>query len=133
MVQQISVFLENKNGSISSCCKVLKNAGINILSMVVADTQDFGILRIVTEDNEKALRELKSNNYAASMVSLVGIEMHDRAGALADILLMLEKEDVGIEYLYSYANKNGTAVILFKTNEPDRAADILNRNGVKTT
>ena len=77
MIKQVAVFLENKAGKASACCKVLKDAGVNLLALSIADTQDFGILRLITENNEKALSALKGAGYIASEVELVGGEQKD--------------------------------------------------------
>ena len=129
MIKQIAVFLENEEGKASACCKVLKDAGINLLALSIADTQDFGILRILTGDNEKALQALKNAGYLASLVELVGVEVPNQSGALADLLILLG--GINVEYMYSYAGVDGHAKIAFKTNTPDKAVDALAKAGAK--
>ena len=131
MVKQIAVFLENEQGKASACCKVLKEAGINLLSLSIADTQDFGILRILTCDNEKALQALKSVGYLASLVDLVGVEVPNQSGALADLLILLGESGINVEYMYSYAEADGHAKIAFKTATPEKAVEILSAAGAK--
>ena len=99
MIKQIAVFLENREGRVSECCKVLKDAGINLRSMSIADTKDFGILRIITDDNELALSALKTAGFLSSLVELVAIEVPDKSGALADLLIALYEGGVNIEYM----------------------------------
>ena len=131
MVKQIAVFLENKAGKASECCKVLKEQGVNLLALSIADTTDFGILRILTENNEKALSALKKAGYIASEVELVGIEVPDKAGALSDLLIALGDNGVNVEYMYSYAGVDGHAKIALKTNAPNKAVDALKNAGAK--
>ena len=129
MIKQIAVFLENEEGKASACCKVLKDAGINLLALSIADTQDFGILRILTGDNEKALQALKDAGYLASLVELVGVEVPNQSGALADLLILLD--GINVEYMYSYAEADGHAKIAFKTATPEKAVEILLAAGAK--
>ena len=131
MVNQIAVFLENKKGRMCECCTVLKNAGINLQSMTVADTKDFGILRITTNENTAAISALKAAGFLVSSADLIGIEMPDRVGALSDILARLDKEDINIEYLYSSVTKEGKAEIIFKTADVEKAIKALDSMGVK--
>lgn len=131
MVKQLAIFLENKAGKAGACCKALKDAGINLLALSIADTQDFGILRIITCDNEKALQVLKSAGFLASMVELVGVEVPDESGALSDLLILLGDNGINVEYMYSYAEKDGHAKIAFKTAEADAAVAVLKKAGAK--
>ena len=123
MIKQIAVFLENKAGKASACCKVLKDANVNLLALSIADTQDFGILRLITEDNAKALTALKGAGYISSEVELVGLEVPDKAGALSDLLIALGDGGISVEYMYSYAGVDGHAKIAFKTATPEKAID----------
>ncbi len=131
MIKQIAVFLENEAGKASACCKVLKDAGVNLYALSIADTKEFGILRIITEDNTKALTALKDAGYLSSEVELVGVEVPDKAGALAELLIELGEACVNVEYMYSYAGVDGHAKIAFKTSTPEKAVEILKANGAK--
>ena len=131
MIKQIAVFLENKAGKASACCKVLKDANVNLLALSIADTQDFGILRMITEDNAKALCALKAAGYISSEVELVGIEVPDKAGALSEMLIALGDGGVSVEYMFSYAGVDGHAKIAFKTATPEKAIDVLKNAGAK--
>ena len=131
MIKQIAVFLENKAGRASACCKVLKDAGVNLLALSIADTKEFGILRVITEDNAKALAALKGAGFLSSQVELVGVEVPDEAGALSDILIALGDNGVNVEYMYSYAEKDGHAKIAFKTGEVEKALAALKAIGAK--
>jgi hypothetical protein len=131
MLKQIAVFLENKEGRVSACCKALKEAGVNLRSMSIADTKEFGILRLITDDNEKALVALKGAGFLSSLVELVGLEVPDKSGALADMLIALEEGGVNIEYMYSFAGSDNHAQIGFKTATPEKAVEILKNAGAK--
>ena len=131
MIKQIAVFLENQAGKASACCKVLKDAQINLYALSIADTKEFGIMRIITEDNAKALDALKGAGYLCSEVDLVGVEVPDRAGALAELLIALGEGGISVEYMYSYAGVDGHAKIAFKTAMVDKAVEILKNNGAK--
>ena len=133
MVKQIAVFLENQEGRLSDCCKVLKEADVNLSSLSIADTKEFGILRLIVDDNEneKALKALKAAGFLSSMVELVAIEVPDKAGALADELIALSDSGVNIEYMYSFAGNDGHARIGFKTATPEKAVEVLQKAGAK--
>ena len=131
MIQQIAVFLENKEGRVSACCKVLKDAGVNMQSLSIADTKEFGILRIITDDNERALSVLKDAGFLSTIVRLVALEVPDKSGALADMLIALEEGGVNIEYMYSFAGSDNHAQIGFKTATPEKAVEILKNAGAK--
>ncbi len=131
MIEQIAIFLENREGRVSDCCKVLKEAGVNMRSLSIADTKDFGILRVLTDDNQKALAALQTAGFLSSIVELVAIEVPDKAGALADLLIALYEGGVNIEYMYSFAGENGHAQIGFKTSTPQKAIDVLQKTGAK--
>ena len=131
MIKQIAVFLENKAGKASACCKVLKDANVNLLALSIADTQDFGILRMITEDNAKALAALKDAGYISSEVELVGLEVPDKAGALSELLIALGDGGISVEYMYSYAGVDGHAKIAFKTATPEKAVELLQKAGAK--
>lgn len=131
MIEQIAIFLENREGRVSDCCKVLKEAGVNMRSLSIADTKDFGILRVLTDDNQKALAALQTAGFLSSIVELVAIEVPDKAGALADLLIALYEGGVNIEYMYSFAGENGHAQIGFKTATPQKAIDVLQKTGAK--
>lgn len=131
MIKQIAIFLENQEGKASACCKVLKDAGVNLNALSIADTKEFGILRIITDDNAKALDALKAKGYLCSEVELVGLEIPHESGTLADLLIALGEGGVNVEYMYSFATSGGVAQIAFKTAQVEKAVEILNAAGAK--
>ncbi len=131
MIQQIAVFLENEEGRASACCKILKEAGVNLCALSIADTKEFGILRVITDDDEKALKALRAAGFLSSQVALVGLEVPHETGALSDLLITLGDNGVNVEYMYSYAEDDGKAKIAFKTNTPEKAVALLEKAGAK--
>ncbi len=131
MVKQIAVFLENEAGRASASCKILKDAGVNLYALSIADTREFGILRILTDNNEVALTALRNAGFLASEVELVGLEVPHESGALAELLIALGDHGINVEYMYSYATADGRAKIAFKTNESAKAVELLKNAGAK--
>lgn len=129
-VEQISIFLENKPGSLENVTKILKDAGVNIRTLSLADSADFGILRLIVNDVDLATKVLKESGFRATRTAVVAVEVPDRPGGLHSILAALSGEGVNVEYLYAFVEKSGQdAVIIFRFNEPDKAIDILLKKG----
>lgn len=132
LVNQIAVFLENRKGRINDFARVLKEQNVDLISMSIADTKEFGILRAITRDNEKAVQALKEAGFTVVTSELIGVEVDDRPGGLSDVLSMLNNQDVDIEYLYSYARiEKGKAIILLKVDDNRLALDALTKGGFK--
>jgi hypothetical protein len=130
-VKQISVFLENKCGRLASVTRILEANDVNIRALSIADTSDFGILRIVVDQPEKAFRILKENGFVATETSVIAVGVPDRPGGLAEVLEFLDKAEINIEYLYSFVEKPGKdALIMFRVDNPLKATDILQQHGV---
>ena len=125
-VEQISVFLENKPGSMEHVTRILKEANVNIRTLSLADTSDFGILRLIVNDVGKANRVLKENGLSVSRTPVVAVEVPDRPGGLHGILDALSGHEINIEYLYAFVEKSGeNAVIIFRFDDPDAAIKVL--------
>lgn len=132
MVKQMAVFMENRKGRISQLTGVLKANGIDLVTLSIADTKDFGILRCITRDNETAERVLKEAGFTVTTTELIGVEVADEPGKLGDVLTLLDDNGINIEYLYSFARlKAGSGVILFKVSDEGKALAILRDNGIK--
>lgn len=131
LVNQIAVFMENKRGELKRVTDVLKDAKLNVLSASIADTKDFGILRIITEDNAKAAQTLRASGFLISSDDLIGIQVAHEPGGLADALAVLDNNGVDIEYLYSYEKPDGNAYILFRVADAEKTINILKDCGVK--
>ncbi len=131
-VEQISVFLENKSGRLSEVAGVLALAGINIRALSLADTVDFGILRLIVNDTEKAKRVLKDNSFTVGKTEVVAIEVPDRPGGLAGILKTLDGAGINVEYMYAFVQRSGeNAIILFRFDELEKAITVLQKAGVR--
>ena len=129
-VEQISIFLENKPGSLENVTKLLRDANINIRTLSLADTTDFGILRLIVNDIDTALNVLKENGLRVSRTNVVAVEVPDRPGGLHSILETLSKNGVNVEYLYAFVERSGeNAVIIFRFDALDAAIDVLLKNG----
>jgi hypothetical protein len=130
-VEQISIFLENKPGGLEEVTRILKDAQINIRTLSLADTTDFGILRLIVNDVDKASRVLKEQGYRISRTTVVAVEVPDRPGGLHGILEVLSKNGINVEYLYAFVERSGeNAVIIFRFDAPEAAIDVLQKSGL---
>ncbi|MCX5735893.1 MAG: ACT domain-containing protein [candidate division NC10 bacterium] len=131
-LEQISVFLENRPGGLAEITGALSQAGVNIRALSLADTADFGILRLIVDRNEIAIRVLKESGFTVGLTEMVALEIPDRIGGLWGILTLLEAAGMNVEYMYAFVQKAGeNAVILFRFDEPARAAQMLREAGVR--
>ncbi len=131
-VEQISIFLENKAGRLAEVTKVLAEAGINIRALSLADTSDFGILRLIVNDTEKAKQALKENGFTVGKTTVVAVEVEDKPGGLNKILEILKKAGINVEYMYAFVQQSGNnAVLIFRFDNTDEAIKVLVENGVK--
>ncbi len=130
-VKQLSLFLENKPGSLIRPIKLLAKAKLNILTLSLADTQQFGILRLVIRDWEKAKQVLDKDGFVVKVSDLVAVEVANEPGGLADILETLEKAGTNLEYMYGFTlKKEGKGVLAFRFDDPDRAIAALQMKGI---
>jgi len=125
-IHQLSLFLENKPGRLVEPCRILAEAGINILTLSLADTQQFGILRLIVRDWQKAKEVLEEAGFVVNITEVVATEVADRPGGLAGILETIEDGGVNIEYMYAFTFRNeDRAVLVFRFNNPDAAIELL--------
>ncbi|MGN1051370.1 MAG: acetolactate synthase [Acutalibacteraceae bacterium] len=130
-VNQVSVFVENKSGALVDTIKVLGNAQIDIRAMSIADTNDFGILRLIVSDSEKAQKVLKDNNAVVAVNKVVAVAISDRPGALSGVLEILAKEDIAIEYIYAFITVSKEyAYVVIRVQDNEKAEKILLENGI---
>ena len=130
--KQISVFLENKAGRLAEVTRLLADNGIDILAMSIADTTDFGILRMVVSDWMLAKRVLADNNMTASCTDILAIAVPDKPGGLADALESINRSDVTIEYMYAFVGKEtDEATVVLKVDDPESVRELLKSAGVK--
>ncbi len=132
-VKQISIFLENKKGRLAEVTQVLSKEKINIRALSLADTADFGVLRIIVDDPDKCLAALKKNGFVAQSTEVVAVEVQDEPGGLSRILKVLDAESVNVEYMYAYVEKSrDNAVVICKIDDRGRALAVLEKNRITT-
>jgi hypothetical protein len=130
-VKQLSLFLENKPGALSRPVKLLAQAKCNILTLSVADTQQFGILRLIMQDWEKALALLEKEGFVVKVTDMVAIEVSDAPGGLSAILAALDKTHVNLEYMYGFTLRpEGKGLLMFRFDSPERAIEALQKQGI---
>jgi len=131
-VEQISIFLENKAGRLAEVCRALSEAGVNIRALSLADTSDFGILRLIVDNNDKAKALLKERGFTVGKTDVVAVEVEDRPGGLSRILDILSRKNINVEYMYAFVQHSGKdAVIVFRFDDIDMAVKLLQENNVK--
>lgn len=125
-VEQISIFLENKSGRLAEVTDILAKSGINIRALSLADTADFGILRLIVNDTERAKEVLKEKGFTVGKTEVIAVEVPDRPGGLAGILNVLKEKGVNVEYMYAFVQKSKeNAIIIFRFDEIDKAIECL--------
>jgi len=125
-LKQLSVFLENKPGALSAPCRRLAQAGINLLTLCLADTREFGILRLVVRDWEKARQTLEAGGWAVRLTDIVAVEVPDQPGGLADLLEVFERAGINVEYMYAFSVKaEDRGLLVFRFDDPDAALAAL--------
>ncbi len=130
-VEQIAIFLENKSGRLSEITGVLANSNINIRSLSLADTADFGILRLIVDKVEEAEKVLKEGGFTVGRTHVVAVEVPDKVGGLASVLKVIETAEINVEYMYAFVNKSGeNAVMIFRFEEIEEAIRILQDKGI---
>ncbi|MGC8744436.1 MAG: amino acid-binding protein [Verrucomicrobiia bacterium] len=130
-IKQLSIFLENRPGALIAPCKLLANEGINIQTFALADTREFGILRIIVKEWEKARDLLLENGFPVRVTDLCAVEVEDRPGGLIAILEAVQKANVNVEYTYAFTAKyEGKGLVLFRFDNMDLAIEALSREGI---
>ena len=133
ILKQISIFIENKTGSLAETTAFLAAQGVNLRALSIADTEDFGILRIIVEDPDTVATKLRVAGYIIKVTSVIAVELEDRPGSLAAVLQTLAAEKLVVEYTYAFLiPKADSAYMIFRVNDNHAALDALNRAGIKT-
>ena len=131
-ITQVSVFLENKKGRLLEVCSLLGKYNINIRALNVAESEGFGVLRIVVDKPQEAVDLLKKNSLVANLTDVVAVAVEDKPGGLARVLEVLSKNNINVEYMYGFVEKHSNnALMVFRFDEPEKAARILLDNGIK--
>lgn len=131
-IEQISVFLENKAGRLAEVTNILAVANINIKALALADTSEFGILRLIVDKQEEAHSALKANGFTVARTDVVAVEVSHTPGSLNHILRMLEDKEINVEYMYGFPNQGKAAIMIFRFNRTAAGLEVLRQNGVRT-
>jgi hypothetical protein len=130
-IHQLSLFLENKPGQMAEPCRLLARAGIGISTLTLADTERFGILRMIVSDWQRGRALLEESGYVVNITEVVAVEVSDRPGGLADLLGLFEGGEINVEYMYAFTfGREDRAVLIFRFDRPDAALERLRAAGV---
>ena len=131
-MKQLTVFAENKKGYLAEITGLFAEKGVDMKALSIADTKDFGILRIIVDNPEKALKILGEQGFLGTITEVIGVEISDKAGELAKALDILAKGDVNVEYLYAFlSGKAGGANVVIKATDNEKAESVLLKAGYK--
>lgn len=131
-VKQISVFVENRKGRLAEITELLAKNNINIRALSIADTTNFGILRIIVDEPEQVEKILKAANITVSLTSVIMAGMPDRPGGLASMLRILSDADIAVEYMYAFLSReNGQAYVVMRVDNEEKAVSLLSKNDYK--
>jgi hypothetical protein len=131
-LQQIALFMENKPGHLRTICRTLSDAGVNITTLSLADTQQYGILRLLTNDSEKARRALSDAGFVVNVTEVLAVEVDDKPGGLLHVLDIIGENGINIEYMYAFTfRRSENAIMVFRFDNPDKAIEDLQRENVR--
>ncbi len=131
-IKQISVFLENKSGRLAKVCRILGDNNINIRALSIADTTDFGVLRLIVNDPQTAYKVLKEAGCSVNITDVIAVEIPDVPGGLAGPLEILRDAGINIEYLYAFLERaSQEALVVFRVEQIDEAVNVLEANGIR--
>lgn len=132
-IKQLSLFIENKPGTLNKVCRVLKENEINICTLSLADTEQFGIMRLLIHDWENAKQVLENAGFVANVTEVLALPVEDHPGGLADLLEILDKNNINIEYMYAFSyGKGDKAIMVFRFENPDKALEVLSSKDIDT-
>ena len=130
-IKQLSIFLQNKMGSLAKPLEVLTVADVNIRAMCMADTSEFGILRLVVDNPEKGKEALEQNNFLVKMTEIIGVEMNDAPGGLTSVLKIIRDNNIDLEYLYAFTHdKADKAILLLHADDIDKLIEVLQNSNI---
>ena len=130
-IKQLSIFLQNKMGSLAKPLEVLTVTDVNIRAMCMADTSEFGILRLVVDDPEKGKEALEQNNFLVKMTEIIGVEMNDAPGGLTSVLKIIRDNNIDLEYLYAFTHdKADKAILLLHADDIDKLIEVLQNSNI---
>jgi hypothetical protein len=126
-IRQISVFLENRPGRLAALCRSLADAGVNLNTLMLSETGEFGLMRFIANDPDKAKAVAEKAGYAVTSSEVLAIQVPDKPGGLADILALLEPQKISVEYMYAFVCRQGRAIMIIRFDDLDRAIDVLQK------
>ena len=129
-IKQLSIFLQNKMGSLYNPLEVLTVANVNIKALCMADTTEFGILRLIVDDPDKGKEALEENNYLVKITEIICVEMKDSPGGLTSILEVIKSSLIDLEYLYAFTHQNNKAILALHSDNIDELIKILQENNI---
>ena len=130
-VDQLSIFLENRAGRLAEVTRILAESGVNIRALSLADTSDFGILRLIVSDFDKAKENLKAGGFTVGRTTVVAVKVQDQPGGLHNILDMLRDAKINVEYMYAFVTQTGAdAIIIFRFDRTDQAIELLQKSNI---
>lgn len=130
-IKQLSVFIENREGRLGEVLTALKDNNINIVSLSLADTSDYGMLRMVTSSPDEAKKVLKESGFSAKLTDVLAVKLEHKVGELQEVLEIICKAGINVEYMYALATKNDDATIVIKTSNAEEAALLLQKEGAE--
>lgn len=131
-IKQLSIFVENKPGRLSSITELLEKNNIDIRALSIADTRDFGILRLIVNDPDKALNALKSADYSVTLTNVIAIGIEDTPGGLHKAMDILYKNNISVEYMYAFISKSkDTAYVILRVENNDKAVTAMEENNIQ--
>ncbi len=131
-IKQLSIFVENKAGTVSDIAKNIADAGVSIRALSVADTQEFGILRLIVSDVDKAKDVLSENDCVVSVTKVIGVQIPDVPGGLSEVLALMSENGINIEYLYAFITISGQhAYVVLRVEDNEKAVEVLSKAGIK--
>ena len=131
MISQLTVFLQNEKGRLAAACRAISDAGINMHSLFLADTQDFGIVRLIVSDTDKACRALSSAECLVTRTAVVAAAIPDRPGALTELVHLLADHSINLEYMYAFVTPSRqSACVVLRVQDPARTETLLSGQGI---
>jgi len=130
-LQQVSIFLENKKGRLAEVAGLIAQKGINIRALALADTADFGVLRLIVNDPDRCFEVLKAAGFVAQRTDVIAVEVDDKPGGLKRVLDVFDRHGLNIEYMYAFVEKKSDkAIVIVRVDQPERAIEVLGAEGV---
>ncbi len=129
-MKQLSIFIENKRGTLLAVLDALKEAGIQIIASTISDTQDFGIYRIICDDPERAFIVLREQSISATLTDVFAIQLEDKPGEAARVLSLFAEADISIAYMYSFL-LSGKGILVFRTSDTDRTRQVIKEKSLQ--